>query len=935
MEEEKTMDIEKILSKITSSRSYEGQIVHSESIKERQGKYDNVDIKPLLRFALHERGIKRLYSHQTEAIEKIRSGKDIVLATSTASGKSLAYTIPVFEEIMDHPDSTVLYISPLNALANDQYSNFVKLRDILGERIDIGRFVGSSSKEERWQAKADANIIFTNPEMLHMSVLGWKQQWYRVLSNLKYIILDESHYYTGVTGSNMANLLRRLQRICDHYGSNPQYICCSATIGNPGKHACNLTGKNMEVIDRDGSGRGAQKFVFWNPPAYYNKKGYFLRKSSFADSNRLFTTLIQEGLQTILFTRSRQKMERMYLQSKKELQNRGLKERIAPYRGGYSPEDRILIEKQLQNGTLKGVLSTNALELGIDIGGLDGCILDEFPGTIMSTRQQAGRAGRGENESMVVLVAGQNALDQYYMRNPEKFFAKSCEEAVINPENTYIQTGHILCAAKELPLQQEDEKYFGSGIRDVIGVLKEEKLLAENEKGTICLDNHPHGQVNIRGAGRNGYCLIDTTGGKRKIIEKDLERSMAFREAFEGAIYIHMGNPYVVQKMNHSKKEILVEKGKADYYTKPMVASEIFLREKYEEKKPGKLDDITVGLGRVEVVEQVTGFRRIRHGSDEEMGRKEIEMPPSSLETESLWIDLPAGYEEMVSKQKRDFAGGLHAIEHAMIAMYPVHLLADRNDVAGVSTPSHGDLEGRSGIFIYDGHEGGVGFAENGFDKIEEMLDVTLKAIKGCPCEEGCPSCIQSPKCGNNNEPLDKHAAIMIMHEILGLEKYIPPAKKERKTVSKSQGKLSTNNTSNTDALNRARSKLRNKKKASVEELIIQGQECRTDHKKAYELFSKALEMEPSNKNALFNKGVACIQLGKYSQANRCFDTLVQQGMNKPVIWEMKGRAFHGMCNYGMAIQMYKQALGLHPKDKDDIKRIQELLGKARKSVNG
>ncbi len=677
-----------------------------------------------------------------------------------------------------------------------------------GVGIRISRYIGTMSDgEKRIVRYGSPQIILTNPEMIHYSFLAWKHLWAGFLSNLKFIVVDESHYYRGVVGSNMANLLRRLNRICEYFGSNPQYICCSATIGNPKEHTGTLIGRKVTVIDKDGSGRGSQKFVFWNPPMYYNEEGFNIRKSNFTESLDLFNRFVQYGLQTIAFTRARQAVERMYVAARSSLRETGLADKISPYRAGYFGTEREDIEKKLSDGSLRGVISTNALELGIDIGGLDACIIDGYPGTVMNTRQQAGRAGRGDKESIVALVADSNALDQYYMRYPKDFFDRNSEEAVLNASNPYIQAGHVLCAAKELPLTKTDEKYFGNGLARIIELLEAEGLLTGGESKSA-VDKNPHGQVSIRGIDRDAYSIFALNGARRVPIEKDLEKALAYKETFEGAIYLHLGTPYLVTKLDHEKKEIHVEETKAEYYTKAMVTSEIFIKEKYTEKTLPTCEDVKVGFGEVEVVEQVTGYKKFRYFSETVLGEYSLEMPKLSLETVALWLELPDRFIDIVEKYVRDFAGGIHAVEHAMIAMYPLRLLADRNDVGGVSTPSHNDLQGNCGIFVYDGHRGGVGYAERGYEIITDILEVTLKAIEGCPCTEGCPSCIQSPKCGNHNKPLDKHAAIMILHELLGKPPYVPPKLKTQKTPIPEQ-KEPDKPKGTRAALDRVRSQLR------------------------------------------------------------------------------------------------------------------------------
>lgn len=803
------MDITHFLNQIKASSPYENQIVHNEKIPAREALYSPLPLKQQVKAALSGIGIEDLYVHQAEAIEKIREGKDIVLCTTTASGKSLTYMVPVFETILNEPEATVLYISPLNALVNDQLKSFLELEKALKSGAGIARYTGALSEAEKRKVReGQTNVVLTNPEMIHMSFLAWHHLWKRFFSNLRFIVVDESHYYRGVIGSNMANLLRRLLRVAEYYGASPQFICCSATIGNPDDHTETLIGRKVVVIENNGSLQGSQQFVFWNPPLYLNNKGCTLRRSSFSEASSLFSKAVQAGFQTLAFTRSRQGVERMYKSCKEILRSRNLSPAICSYRSGYFDREREEIEKKMNSGELRGVISTNALELGIDIGGLDACILDGYPGTVMSTRQQAGRAGRSGKESLVILVAGTNALDQYYMRNPADFFARSSENAVLNPKNPYILAGHLLCAAKEIPLRASDENFFGKGYPRVVELLEAEGLLAGDDL-KYSTDPFPYKHVSLRGIDNNTYSLLAFEGQKRFHIEKDIEETLAFRECHPGAVYTHRGESYYISRIDYEKKEIHAVKTHDAYYTKPMIDSSVLVQETYAVKPLLHASEVEVGLGEVEVTDRIIGYRKIQTQSNDVMSAHSLEMPQVSLQTMALWLKLPDRLQELVTEHKLDFAGGIHAIEHAMISMYPLHLLVDRNDVGGISTPSHPDLGGKSGIFIYDGHRGGVGYAEKGYDLIEEVLDGTLKAIESCPCESGCPSCIQSPKCGNNNEPLDKHAAIMLLHELLGKAPYIPPERKEKHLSEVRASRPAPKKKSTEDALSRVRRQLR------------------------------------------------------------------------------------------------------------------------------
>jgi DEAD/DEAH box helicase domain-containing protein len=931
------MDIPELINRLKASGRYEGQIVHVEDIPAREPVHSSLELKPLVSSALGEKGIKQLYSHQTEAVTKVREGRNIVLSTSTASGKNLCYMLPIFETLLDDSKATALYLSPLNALVNDQLQAFRDFSDMMGLDIRIDKFIGSMSQTEKSSVKyGNPRILFTNPDMLHMSFLAWKHQWRGFLSNLKFIVLDESHSYSGVMGSHMANLLRRFNRVCELYGSSPQYICCTATIGNPVEHASALIGKEVCLVDSDSSGRGAQSFIFWNPPMYEKSRNFTIRKSSFGETVDLFTNFVQSGFQTIAFARSRQKVERMYVESRNILAGRGVRKTISSYRGGYQGHEREAIEKGLFGGEIDGVISTNALEMGIDIGGLDACIMDGFPGTIMSARQQAGRAGRGSRESIVVLVADSNALDQYYMRNPKDFFRRNCEEAVINVSNRYIQAGHLLCAAMEVPLKAEDARHFGSEYETIVRVLEEEGLLGGLD-AKQCLDPDPHRNVSIRNIDSDSYNMVDKA--TKKPLERDMTRLQAYREAFEGAVYINKGVPYCVTKLDHEKKQILVEQADDGYYTRSMVSSDIVIKDTVHSKTLPTCNDVKVGFGDVDVTQQVTGYKKVRQRTDDDLGQYSLQMPKFTLSTEALWLEMPVMFAQAVEAHDCDFAGGIHAIEHAIIGMYPLHLLADRNDVGGVSATEHPDLAGKSGIFVYDGHQGGVGYAESGYGKIVEMLEVTLRSIEGCPCSEGCPSCIQSPKCGNNNNPLDKDAAIIMLRKMLGKPDYIPQKKKTNLKPKEHQAPPAIERSrekpfDTVSALERARRKLRQRGNRNAAEWINEGITAgkeKKDHVAAYECFEAALQLEPDNGLALMNKGITCIYLRRYQIALDCFNRLIATGRRQSSVWVQKGISLYYLGDYKNAIAAYDEGLKLKPGDD----KILDLRKKAEQKMPG
>jgi len=926
------LNISELLVEISESQKYENQINHIEPIPPKKAVFKNIELESSVNYALSEKGIEQLYTHQAETIEHLRNGENVVLATGTASGKSMAYMIPIFEEIRRNPNSTALYISPLNALINDQLKNFMNFRDMMGIEVNIGKYTGKMSAEERREVKyGKPQIIFTNPEMLHKSILGWKEQWSTFLKNLKLLVIDESHYYRGVIGSNMANILRRFNRVCDFYGSSPQYICCTATIGNPLEHSSTLTGKELKLVNNDGSSSGEQKFVFWNPPIYTNNKGFTERKSSLTESAELVATFVQRGLQTIVFTKARQKVEIMYQIAQEKLDQRITNAKIMPYRGGYLSEDRENIEKQLSAGLIQGIISTNALELGIDIGSLDACILDGYPGTIMSTRQRAGRAGRSEKESIVVLVAGYDALDQYYMRKPQEFFNQSSEVAVLNVCNKYIQMGHILCAAKEIPLTENDSQYFGDDFLILVEALEEEKLLVGDEK-KVCTEKNAHQLISIRSADKNNYTML--LHGRKK--EEGIGPLQAYRECFEGSIYLSGGLSYIITKVDHDDRLIYIREDKSNYYTKPKINSEISIVDVFNQKDLSSCSEVKVSYGSVNVTEQVVGYKKFQYRTERELDEETLSMPPYDLETEALWLELPDRFKTLVENSNRDFEGGIHAIEHAMVGIYPLLLLVDRNDLGGVSNSENLEFNGKGSIFIYDIHRGGVGYAESGYEKILELLQATLKSIEDCSCKEGCPSCIHSPKCGNNNNPLDKDAAIMILHEMLGLPKYIPAVKektivslnKPKSKIIESTEKEKTKPTNDSeDAIARARRKIISHENKTAEECIKLGQAA-DNHTLAYRYFEMALKKEPKNPNVLFNMGRASLKLKHYNEAYDLYSKMIELGYCSWKVWKYRGFALCLLKRYSEAIEAYDEAL---KRKKDDPALVEHRLEAERR----
>jgi DEAD/DEAH box helicase domain-containing protein len=744
---------------------YDGQIAHIEHIPPRDASYARLD-SPLpveLERVLGENNLLPLYAHQAAAVNLARSGQQIMVSTSSASGKSLCYNIPVLETLLAEPASCALYLFPTKALAQDQMRSIMELYcpDLIGYE-QLATFDGDTPPEERAGIRKRARILITNPDMLHLGILPNHLAWSRWLNHLRYVVIDEAHTYRGVFGSHVALVLRRLCRLCQHYGSSPQFVCCSATIDNPGEHAAKLVSLPFTVVDNDSSPHGGKEFVFWDPPLVDEAKS--ARKSANSEAAGLFAELVSHNIRSLVFTRTRRLAELVANYAKQMLAEIGpsYAARIKAYRAGYLPRLRRQIEQELFSGLLMGVVATNALELGIDIGDLEATVLTGYPGTIASTWQQAGRSGRGRAGSLSFLIALDNPLDQYFMRHPGAFFQKSFENALVNPENPYILKSHLLCAAWELPLGTGDEVFFGSCLIREAEELERRGML-KKKRGRWYLSPaiaYPAQEVNIRATSGESFALVDATTSS---LLETVESSFAIFQLHPGAIYLHQGEAYLVTGLDLPGRTAIAEPTKAPYYTVTKEITDLRILKTGREKSCGR---VKVHLGEVEITTAVTGFKKKAQFTEEVIGEEPLDLPARHFPTVALWFDLPAGIIDRVAEARLDLAGGLHAVEHAAIGILPLFAMCDRNDIGGVSTPFHPDT-GRAQVFIYDAYPGGIGIAEKGYELVQQLWRATLEAIAECPCQEGCPSCVQSPKCGNNNKPLDKMAARRILEGLL------------------------------------------------------------------------------------------------------------------------------------------------------------------------
>ena len=759
------MDVPGFLEAIRRASDYDGQIVHEEVVPARSARYGSLSprLDPRLEAALARSGVHQLYLHQSESVQAARDGENLIVATGAASGKSLCYQVPLLESALGKKASRSLLVFPTKALAQNQLRSLNGLcSDLIPIKAEI--FDGDTPGEARSGIKRTAQAVITNPDMLHLGILPNHGTWQRFFRNLDYVVIDEAHAYTGVFGSHMANVIRRLRRLAGYYGSSPSFILCSATVANPRELAEDLLGAPVKVIDQDHSPQGGKHFLFWNPP--FLNESRTKRRSAIAETAAVFRELLLRGVRTLTFTRTRRQVELVYVSVRDYLAEHvpSLVSKVSPYRASYLAEDRRAIEQSLFNGELLGVASTNALELGIDVGTLDATILGGYPGSVSSAWQQAGRSGRRQERSLSVLVARNDPLDQYLMRHPEFFFGRSHEHALIAPNNPRILDQHLLCAAYERPLGIRDERFFGLDLQSRLIALQVEGLL--HRKGERWFPSasvvYPAEEVNIRSSSRGSYAVVSSESGA--LLEM-VDEGSAFSQLHTGAVYLHYGEQYLVERLDLDSKTAYVSPRDVQYYTRTHALTDIQVRHVMEERSVGSID---VYLGEVEVSSQVVSYQRMAQFSDEPIGDEILDLPPQQFSTVALWFNPREDDLARIKSERLDLSGGLHAAEHAAIGVLPLFALCDRNDIGGVSTPFHPDT-GRPQIFIYDGHAGGVGIAEKGYQIIEELWRATLQVLQECPCEDGCPACIQSPKCGNNNHPLDKGVAAMLLRGALGL----------------------------------------------------------------------------------------------------------------------------------------------------------------------
>ena len=723
------------------------EVAHLTTEPEREARFLPLpaSLDPRVRDAI---GVPQLYEHQRVAWDAAERGENVMVTTGTASGKTLAFNLPVLDALAREPKTRALYLYPTKALAQDQF------RTLSGYRVPKLKpaiYDGDTPTEQRWQIRKWSNVILTNPDMVHIGLLPNHDRWGDVLANLRYVVVDEAHVYRGVFGSHVANVLRRLRRLARIYGSEPQFLLASATISNPGELGSSLLGSPVTVIGDDAAPRAERTILLWNPPLLDEELG--LRGSALAEAAKLQASFVERGLRTLTFAKSRKAAELIHRFTAERL---GDDTHLSPYRAGYTAQQRREIERRLSDGDLLGVSATNALELGIDVGLLDVVISVGFPGTVASLRQQWGRAGR-RGSGLAVLVASEDGLDQFFMREPDKLLGRRVEAAILDHANPRVLAGHVRSAAYEAPLTDEDAAILGP---EALRAARNDAELKETPAGIVWAGKeHPAARVSLRSSEPDAFSIVDgSTGAVLGIVE----RSRAYSTVHEGAVYLHLGESYLVRELNLNTMYAVVEPFGGNWYTQ---AKKDTMTQIVDPRRVEWRLGMEVVFGEIEVTEQVVAYERKTLSSQERIEVVQLELPPTTFATEAIWY-LPSPHHLAELDAMPQLLGTLHAAEHAMIAVLPLWAMCDRWDIGGLSTNIHPET-GRPTVFIYDGHPGGVGITERGFAQFEGWVADTVAMIRGCPCSAGCPSCVQSPKCGNLNDMLDKAGALTFLTRLV------------------------------------------------------------------------------------------------------------------------------------------------------------------------
>lgn len=756
----------------------ESTLTHSHTIPARASRHAEWPewILPELTSTLVDAGVTRPWTHQVATAQAAWEGRDVIVSTGTSSGKSLGYQMPILTRLAADPTATALYLTPTKALGSDQLQSVMKMvRDIpLLGGIHPAPYDGDTPVESRAGIREHSRFIFTNPDMLHVSMLGAHHRWARVLRKLQFVVIDECHSYRGVFGANVALVIRRLLRVAAHYGASPTVILASATTADPADSARRLTGRDVMAVTEDGAPTGARTVALWEPgfiEGAEGENGAPVRRSATTEAAGLMAVAVAEGARTLTFVRSRRGAEITALITQQELGSMGRPDfgrRIASYRAGYLAEDRRKLETALDNGDLLGVATTNALEMGIDVGGLDAVVTAGYPGTVASFWQQAGRAGRRGQGSLVVLVARDDPMDTYLVHHPEALLGRPVEKSVFNPRNPFILRGHIYCAAVEVPLSDADVAAFGA--QTVVAELEDLGLLRRRPAGwfpvprpagadELPTPENAHNSVSIRGGSGHEVMIVDSTDGR---LLGTVDAARAATQVHTGAVYLHQGVSYVIEELDLDDYLALAHPDTPDYSTSARSVTDIrILSEPDDNELVNYSPGLWVSSVEVEVIDQVTGY--IVRFPDGTIGEHiPLDLPRQSLVTRAVAYTIDPLVLSAAGISAGETPGALHAAEHAAIGLLPLLATCDRWDIGGVSTALHPDT-GLPTVFVYDGHPGGAGFADEGFARFPEWILATFEAVRSCSCESGCPSCVQSPKCGNGNNPLDKAAALKLL----------------------------------------------------------------------------------------------------------------------------------------------------------------------------
>lgn len=747
-----------VLDILRAAPGYRGQIAAVHVLAANEGRHVPVpdSLHPAIRRFLDARGIASLYGHQARTLEVVTRGRDVIVATPTASGKTLAFLLPVLDVLARDEQATALFLYPLKALTNDQMEVLVQAEEATGLNLAPAVYDGDTPRARRPRIRQTARVILSNPYEIH-ETLPYHGMWRRFFHHLSFVVIDEAHRYTGVFGSHVAQVLRRLLRVAGAYGAAPRVLLASASIANPAEHAARLTSRDCEVVSGDGAPCGARHLVLYDAARPDER-------SALLQTRNVFLALVQAGCKTLCFARARRTAE--------FLASLAGEAPVAPYRAGYLPEERRRIERAFKDGTLRGLVSTSALELGVDIGDLDAVVLCGYPGSVSAFWQQLGRAGRRGGESVGVFVAQEDILDQYLLRHPEPLLARTYEPATVDLANEHILAGHLLCAASELPLDVPEDRVPD---RDIVRALQARGLLRASDRGFLYAGTtRPHEAVHLDRIGETSVAVVEA--GTRALLETmDLDR--ALREVHPGAVYLHQARTYVVESLDLDGLVATLRREDVDHYTQALIQKDVDV---VSTERALALPGARASLGRIRVTHRVTGFLRKRYGRV--VGGADLDLPPRSFETTAVFIEMegtppPARSDALTRRDAagdrgtgshggtglcvQDLLGALHALEHTLVGLAPLALACDPSDLAGLSTLQSPGTGGPA-LFLYDGHEGGIGLAQRLLDHLPSILEQAARHLAECPCEAGCPSCCLSPRCGHDNQPMDKTGALAL-----------------------------------------------------------------------------------------------------------------------------------------------------------------------------